>query len=223
MPTGGGGFGGNKKKNRSLVELWWFDPDPWFPCFPTGDDVSSCYVILMMFISGSPLCQMLEHSCSSRETMELCKLISLRVRLSCVENMDRLSFSLSWAGVTLSSSLEAVPVRVLPVIPTALARNLSSPASMAQPLHTHTNAGKRGWVNTHPFKKCYFSEWKTFKHTVELLISFKLFFWALITLKISYLDALEHYWDCKLYYNNNDNDYRLYQSDTQDYIRLVPA
>lgn len=76
--------------------------------------------------------------------MELSKLMSLRVRLSCLENMDRLNFSLHWASVTLASLLEAVPVRVLPVIPTALARNLSSPASMAQPLHTHTNARKRG-------------------------------------------------------------------------------
>lgn len=87
---------------------------------------------------------------------------------------------------------------------------------------TLTRGNEGEWTNT-LLKKCYFSEWKTFKHTVELLISFKLFFWALITLNISYLDALEHYWDCKLYYNNNDNDYRLYQSDTQDYIRLVPV
>ncbi|GAA6104029.1 SCL-interrupting locus protein homolog [Tachysurus ichikawai] len=97
--------------------------------------------------------KMLEHSCSSREPMELCKLISLRARLSCVENMDRLSFSVHWAGVTLASSLEAVPVRVLPIIPTALARNLSSPASMAQPLHTHTNTRKRGFLTMDQTRK----------------------------------------------------------------------
>lgn len=99
---------------------------------------------MFLCMSCSLLGQMLEHSCSSRETMEMCKLISLRVRLSCVENMDRLSFSVHWAGVTLASSLEAVPVRVLPVIPTALARNLSSPPSMVQPLHFPTNTRKRG-------------------------------------------------------------------------------
>ncbi|XP_047666344.1 SCL-interrupting locus protein homolog [Tachysurus fulvidraco] len=97
--------------------------------------------------------KMLEHSCSSRELMELCKLISLRARLSCVENMDRLSFGVHWAGVTLASSLEAVPVRVLPIIPTALARNLSSPASMAQPLHTHTNTRKRGFLTMDQTRK----------------------------------------------------------------------
>ncbi|XP_058256148.1 SCL-interrupting locus protein homolog [Hemibagrus wyckioides] len=97
--------------------------------------------------------KMLEHSCSSRETMELCKLISLRVRLSCVENMDRLSFSVHWAGVTLASSLEAVPVRVLPIIPTALARNLSSLASMAQPLHSPTNTRKRGFLTMDQTRK----------------------------------------------------------------------
>ncbi|KAI5101143.1 SCL-interrupting locus protein-like, partial [Silurus meridionalis] len=97
--------------------------------------------------------KMLEHSCSSREAMELWKLMSLRVRLSCVENMDRLSFSLQWAGVTLASSMEAFPVRVLPVIPTALARNLSSPASMAQSLHSHSNARKRGFLTMDQTRK----------------------------------------------------------------------
>ncbi|XP_053369800.1 SCL-interrupting locus protein homolog [Clarias gariepinus] len=97
--------------------------------------------------------KMLEHSCSSREAMELYKLMSLRVRLSCVENMDRLSFNLHWAGVMLASLLEAVPVRALPVIPTALARNLSSPTSLAQSLHSHTNARKRGFLTMDQTRK----------------------------------------------------------------------
>ncbi|XP_017556747.1 SCL-interrupting locus protein homolog [Pygocentrus nattereri] len=95
--------------------------------------------------------KMLQHCCSSRETLELSKLLSLRARLSCTENMDRLSFILHWAGVTLADSLQAVPVRAVPIIPTALARNLSSPTSMAQPLHT--TGRKRGFLTMDQTRK----------------------------------------------------------------------
>uniref|UniRef100_W5LFN7 STIL centriolar assembly protein n=2 Tax=Astyanax mexicanus TaxID=7994 RepID=W5LFN7_ASTMX len=95
--------------------------------------------------------KMLQHCCSSRETLELSKLLGLRARLSCLENMDRLSFGLNWAGLTLANSLEAVPVRAVPIIPTALARNLSSLVSIAQPLHS---AGrKRGFLTMDQTRK----------------------------------------------------------------------
>ncbi|XP_016131607.1 SCL-interrupting locus protein homolog [Sinocyclocheilus grahami] len=93
------------------------------------------------------LFKMLQHCCCSKEILELSKLLTLRARLSCSENMDRLTFDLSWAAVTLACMLDAVPVRAVPVIPTALARNLSSPAGVTQ------NSRKRGFLTMDQTRK----------------------------------------------------------------------
>uniref|UniRef100_A0A671SX52 SCL-interrupting locus protein homolog n=1 Tax=Sinocyclocheilus anshuiensis TaxID=1608454 RepID=A0A671SX52_9TELE len=91
--------------------------------------------------------KMLQHCCCSKEILELSKLLTLRARLSCSENMDRLTFDLSWAAVTLACMLDVVPVRAVPVIPTALARNLSSPAGVTQ------NSRKRGFLTMDQTRK----------------------------------------------------------------------
>ncbi|TRY94391.1 hypothetical protein DNTS_027937 [Danionella cerebrum] len=106
----------------------------------TGNTVHSREDLNILF-------KMLEHSCCSREVLELSKLLSLRARLSCSENMDRLSFDLSWAAVTPACALDTVPIRAVPIIPTALARNLISSPGLSQ------NSRKRGFLTMDQTRK----------------------------------------------------------------------
>ncbi|XP_062412797.1 SCL-interrupting locus protein homolog [Sardina pilchardus] len=89
--------------------------------------------------------KILQQSCTSKKTMELSQLLMLRGWLSCTENSDCLNFDLHWAGFTLATMLKATPIKSIPIIPTALARNLSSPINLAQPLNAVSQ--KRGFLS----------------------------------------------------------------------------
>ncbi|XP_054240117.1 SCL-interrupting locus protein [Indicator indicator] len=74
----------------------------------------------------------LQHSLCSKESLDLSKLLTVRAHIVFTENLDNLHFNFHWASITLANILEYTPVKSVPIIPTALARNLNSPMNIAQ-------------------------------------------------------------------------------------------
>ncbi|XP_056388461.1 SCL-interrupting locus protein [Hyla sarda] len=72
----------------------------------------------------------------SKEALDLSKLLTVRAHITYSENMDNLHFDLRWAAVTVANTFESTPIKPVPIIPTALARNLSS-HNIAQLQGTH--------------------------------------------------------------------------------------
>uniref|UniRef100_A0A8C3RZI3 SCL-interrupting locus protein n=1 Tax=Chelydra serpentina TaxID=8475 RepID=A0A8C3RZI3_CHESE len=74
----------------------------------------------------------LQQSLCSRDSLDLSRLLTIRVHIASTENMDNLNFDFHWAAVTITNTLEYTPVKSVPIIPTALARNLSGHMNIAQ-------------------------------------------------------------------------------------------
>ncbi|XP_059334690.1 SCL-interrupting locus protein isoform X2 [Ammospiza nelsoni] len=74
----------------------------------------------------------LQQSLCSKESLDLSKLLTVRAHIFFTENLDNLHFNFYWASLTLANILEYTPVKSVPIIPTALARNLTSPMNIAQ-------------------------------------------------------------------------------------------
>ncbi|XP_054092176.2 SCL-interrupting locus protein isoform X2 [Callithrix jacchus] len=71
------------------------------------------------------------HICS-KDFLDCGKLLSLRAHITSRENLDTVDFDLHWAAVTLANNFKCAPVKPIPIIPTALARNLSSNLNISQ-------------------------------------------------------------------------------------------
>ncbi|XP_048833465.1 SCL-interrupting locus protein homolog [Brienomyrus brachyistius] len=125
--------------------------DVLLPCVIGPQGATSANLLLHSTEDLNVTFKALRHSCCSRDAAELSDLLVPRARLGCSEQLDRLSFSLRWAAVTVADTLDAVPVRPVPIIPTALARNLSGVASVTQPLQAVCR--KRGFLTMDQTRK----------------------------------------------------------------------
>ncbi|XP_025960382.2 SCL-interrupting locus protein isoform X3 [Dromaius novaehollandiae] len=74
----------------------------------------------------------LQHSLCSKDSLDLSKLLTVRAHIVFTENLDNLNFNFHWASITAANILEYTPMKSVPIIPTALARNLNSPMNIAQ-------------------------------------------------------------------------------------------
>lgn len=102
------------------------------PCTVNAWGSSSGDVIVHNAEDFSLAFKILQENLNSQDSLDPSKLLILRVYISSTENMDNLNFDFHWAAVTVSNTLKYTPVKSVPIIPTALARNLSSHMNIAQ-------------------------------------------------------------------------------------------
>ncbi|XP_077005864.1 LOW QUALITY PROTEIN: SCL-interrupting locus protein [Tamandua tetradactyla] len=74
----------------------------------------------------------LQHHVCSKDSLDCSKLLFLRAHITSKESLDSIDFDFHWAAVTLANTFRCIPVKPIPIIPTALARNLSSNLNISQ-------------------------------------------------------------------------------------------
>ncbi|XP_006163824.1 SCL-interrupting locus protein isoform X2 [Tupaia chinensis] len=74
----------------------------------------------------------LQHHVCNKDFLDCGKLFSLRAHIAFRESLDSVEFDFHWAAVTLANDFKCTPVKPIPIIPTALARNLSSNLNISQ-------------------------------------------------------------------------------------------
>ncbi|KFQ37331.1 SCL-interrupting locus protein, partial [Mesitornis unicolor] len=102
------------------------------PCTVNAWGPSSDSIVVHSAEDISLAFKVLQHSLCSKESLDLSKLLTVRAHIVFTENMDNLYFIFHWASITAANILEYTPVKSVPIIPTALARNLNSPMNIAQ-------------------------------------------------------------------------------------------
>ncbi|XP_027694034.1 SCL-interrupting locus protein isoform X2 [Vombatus ursinus] len=102
------------------------------PCTVNTEGLCPTDVIIHDAEDFSSIFKALQHHLCGKDPLDLCKLLPLRARVTSREHLDNLQFDFHWAAVAPASSFRCTPVKPLPIIPTALARNLSSHMNIAQ-------------------------------------------------------------------------------------------
>lgn len=91
----------------------------------------------------------LQYHVCSKDFLDCGKLLSLQAQITPRESLDGVDFNLQWTAVTLANSFKCVPVKPVPIIPTALARNLSSNLNISQVQGTY----KHGYITMDETRK----------------------------------------------------------------------
>ncbi|XP_059110711.1 SCL-interrupting locus protein isoform X4 [Peromyscus eremicus] len=91
----------------------------------------------------------LQYHVCSKDFLDCGKLLSLRAQITPRESLDGVDFDFHWAAITLANSFKCVPVKPIPIIPTALARNLSSNLNISQVQGTY----KHGYITMDETRK----------------------------------------------------------------------
>ncbi|XP_066232310.1 SCL-interrupting locus protein [Saccopteryx leptura] len=102
------------------------------PCTVNTHGLSSSEIIVHNEDNFSSAFKALQHHVCSKDSLDCGKLLSLRAYITYRESLDSMDFDLHWAAVTLANTFTCTPVKPIPIIPTALARNLSSNLSISQ-------------------------------------------------------------------------------------------
>ncbi|XP_010608563.1 SCL-interrupting locus protein isoform X2 [Fukomys damarensis] len=79
----------------------------------------------------------LQHHVCSKDSLDCGKLLSVRAHITSKESLDSVDFDLYWEAITLANSFKCAPVKPIPIIPTALARNLNSNLNISQVQSTY--------------------------------------------------------------------------------------
>ncbi|XP_040612884.1 SCL-interrupting locus protein isoform X1 [Mesocricetus auratus] len=91
----------------------------------------------------------LQYHVCCKDFLDFGKLLSLRAQITSRESVDGVDFDFHWAAITLANSFKCVPVKPIPIIPTALARNLSSNLNISQVQGTY----KHGYITMDETRK----------------------------------------------------------------------
>ncbi|XP_014310038.1 SCL-interrupting locus protein isoform X1 [Myotis lucifugus] len=102
------------------------------PCKVQTNGLCSKEIIVHNADDFSSAFKALQHHVRSKDSLDCSKLLSLRAHITSSESLDNVDFDLHWAAVTLANTFKCIPVKPISIIPTALARNLSSNLNISQ-------------------------------------------------------------------------------------------
>ena len=79
-----------------------------------------------------PTIQEIQEHCNKKEKIELSRFVSLRASGSCCSGKDSMSCSLDVDLIMAGTAFQATPINAVPIVPSALSKNLSGPVSLSE-------------------------------------------------------------------------------------------